>query len=148
MIQYLKYTTPAFVFATACSPANAAALSAVRIARLEPQRAVRLKDRAILFARPACDAGLDIGNSYDTPIVPVILGDSLKCVRISHELLRHGIDARPILYPAVPEKAARIRFFITAKHTEEQICRTVEVAARCLDGGNDAPRREFLDRPA
>jgi len=139
LIEYLKYTTPSFVFATACSPANAAAaLAAVRIARLEPQRVARLKDRAILFARLACDAGLDIGNSHDTPIVPVILGDSLKCVQISHALLRHGIDAQPILYPAVPEKAARIRFFITAKHTEDQICQTVEVLARCLDGDDRA----------
>lgn len=139
LIQYLKYTAPAFVFATACSPANAAAaLAAVRVARSEPQRAARLRDRAVLFARLACDAGLDIGGSHDTPIVPVILGDSFKCVKISHELLRHGIDAQPILYPAVPEKAARIRFFLTAKHTEEQICHTVEVLARCLDGGHAA----------
>jgi acyl carrier protein len=133
LVQYLKYTTPAFVFATACSPPNAAAtLASIRVLREEPQRVARLRDRAALFAELAAGAGLNIGNSKDTPVIPVILGDSMKCVRISHELLRQGIDAQPILYPAVPEKASRVRFFITANHTEEQIRRTVEVLAECL----------------
>jgi len=47
-------------------------------------------------------------------------------------LLQQGIDAQPILYPAVPESASRIRFFITANHTEEQIRHTVEVLADCI----------------
>ncbi len=133
LIQYLKYTTPAFVFATACSPPNAAAaLASIRLLKQEPERVARLHDRAALFAKLATDAGLNIGNSCHTPVIPVILGDSMKCVRISHALLRHGIDAQPILYPAVPEKASRIRFFITANHTEEQICRTVQVLTNCL----------------
>ncbi len=133
LIQYLKYTTPAIVFATACSPPNAAAtLASIRLLKEEPERVGRLRDRAALFARLATEAGLNIGNSRNTPVVPVILGDSMKCVRVSHELLRQGIDAQPILYPAVPERASRVRFFITANHTEEQIRRTVEVLAKCL----------------
>jgi 8-amino-7-oxononanoate synthase len=137
LIEYLKYTTPAFVFATACSPANAAAaLAAVRLARSEPERVARLRDRSNLFASLAMDAGFDIGNSADTPIIPIILGDSMQCVEVSHELLRQGIDAQPILFPAVPEKAARIRFFITANHTEEQICRTVDVLTNCVDAAS------------
>jgi len=132
LIQYLKYTTPAFVFATACSPANAAAaLAAVRLAEKEPQRVARLRDNSKLFARLATDAGFNIGTSKDTPVVPIILGDSMKCVRVSHELLRQGIDAQSILFPAVPEKAARVRFFITANHTEEQIRRTIQVLTEC-----------------
>ncbi len=133
LIQYLKYTTPAFVFATACSPANAAAaLESLRLLKEEPQRVARLRERSNLFAKLAVDAGFNIGNSKDTPVIPVILGDSMKCVRISHELLRQGIDAQPILYPAVPEKASRLRFFITANHTEDQIRRTVQVLTECL----------------
>ena len=133
LIQYLKYTTPAFVFATACSPPNAAAaLAAVRLAEREPERVARLHDRAQLFTKLAMDAGFNIGTSRDTPIVPVIVGDSMKCVTISHELLRQGIDAQPILFPAVPEKASRIRFFITANHTEEQIQRTIDTLVRCI----------------
>ncbi len=133
LIQYLKYTTPAFVFATACSPANAAAaLAAVRLAEKEPERVARLRDRSRLFAQLAKDAGFNIGTSKDTPVVPIILGDSMKCVNVSHELLRQGIDAQSILFPAVPEKASRVRFFITANHTEEQIRRTIKALTECV----------------
>jgi len=133
LIQYLKYTTPAFVFATATSPANAAAaLAAVRLAGKEPERVTRLRDRAQLFLTLAKESGLNTGNSKDTPVIPIIIGDSLRCLRISNDLLQQGIDAQPILYPAVPEIASRIRFFITADHTEEQIRRTVKVLAQCI----------------
>jgi 8-amino-7-oxononanoate synthase len=49
---------------------------------------------------------------------------------VSQRLLEEGINARPILYPAVRESAARVRFFLTCEHTEEQIIRTVEALAR------------------
>ena len=133
LIQYLQYTTPAFVFATAISPANAAAaLEALRIVQEEPDRVARLHQRCALFLKLAADSGLDTGPSGGTPVVPVILGDSQRCIRVGAALLAKGIDAQPILYPAVPESKSRIRFFITANHTEEQICRTVEVLAACL----------------
>ena len=115
------------MFATACSPANAAAaLAALRVLREEPERVARLRDRAPAVPETGPDCGLDTGNSHDTPIVPIILGNSARCIHVSQELLRRGVNAQPILYPAVRESAARVRFFITAEHTEEQIIRTVE----------------------
>ncbi len=133
LIQYLKYTTPAFVFATGVSPANAAAaLAALRLLQAEPDRVARLRDRARLFLKLADDCGLNTGNSQDTPVIPIILGDSLRCIRVASALLDQGIDVQPILYPAVPESQSRLRFFITAEHTEEQICRTVQLLADCL----------------
>ena len=141
LVRYLKYTTPSFVFATACSPPNAAAtLAALRVLRKEPERVARLRERSQQFLKLAQDRGLNTGNSHDTPIVPIILGSSARCIKVSRELLRRGINAQPILYPAVRESAARLRFFITAEHSEEQISRTVEALAECLavtegDGG-------------
>ena len=136
LVEYLKYTTPAGLFATGLSPANAAAaLASIRLLQEEPDRVLRVQDRSRLFLKLSRDAGLNVGASEDTPIVPVIVGDSLRCIGISAELLRQGIDAQPILYPAVPESLSRIRFFITAEHTEEQICHTVEVVAACLGQG-------------
>ena len=133
LIQYLKYTTPALVFATASSPANvAAALTALRLLQEEPQRVAQLRDRSQLFLKLAQDRGLNTGTSNGMPIIPIILGDSMRCIEVSAALLRQGVNARPILYPAVPEKASRIRFFINADHTEEQICRTVELLSECL----------------
>jgi 8-amino-7-oxononanoate synthase len=133
LIEYLKYTTPSFVFSTATPPSSAAAaLAAIRLIQEEPERVACLRDRARLFLKLAQDSGLNTGNSGDTPIVPVILGDSRLCILVSDALLHQGINAQPILYPAVPESAARVRFFITAEHSEEQICRTVQVLAECV----------------
>jgi 8-amino-7-oxononanoate synthase len=47
-------------------------------------------------------------------------------------LLERGINARPILYPAVRETAARVRFFITSEHSEEQIVQAVEAVAEVM----------------
>jgi 8-amino-7-oxononanoate synthase len=133
LIQYMKYTTPSFVFATALSPANAAAaLTAIRLLQAEPQRVARLRDRSRFFLKLAKDAGLNTGNSHDTPVIPVILGDSLRCVRVASALLRQDIDVQPILYPAVPESQSRLRFFLTAEHTEEQLRHTVQSLTDCL----------------
>jgi myxalamid-type polyketide synthase MxaB len=133
LMQYLKYTTPSFVFATGLSPANAAAaLAAVRLLQEEPERVTRLRDRSRLFLNLAKDSGLNTGNAQGTPVVPIILGDSMRCVRVGAELLRRGIDAQPILYPAVPDSQSRLRFFITAEHSEEEICRTVQSLVECL----------------
>jgi 8-amino-7-oxononanoate synthase len=130
LIDYLGFTTPSFVFSTACSPANAAAaLEAVRVIRREPWRVTRLRERSEFFLKLAIDVGLDTGASGDTPVVPVIVGSSQRAMAISQRLLERGINARPILYPAVRESAARIRFFLTSEHTEEQIVRTVEELA-------------------
>jgi 7-keto-8-aminopelargonate synthetase-like enzyme len=133
LIQYLKYTTPAFVFATGLSPANAAAaLTALHRLQAEPERVARLRDRSQLFLKLAEDCGLNTGNNQETPVIPIIVGDSMRCIQVASALLRQGVDVQPILYPAVPESLSRLRFFLTAEHTEEQICRTVQLLADCL----------------
>ncbi len=130
LIRYLGYTTPAFVFSTACSPPNAAAaLEGLRVIQREPWRVTRLRERSELFLKLANDCNLDTGTSSDTPVIPIILGSSSRAILVSQMLLERGINARPILYPAVRESAARVRFFLTAEHTEEQIVRTVETLA-------------------
>jgi 7-keto-8-aminopelargonate synthetase-like enzyme len=135
LIRYLGYTTPAFVFSTACSPPNAAAaLEGLRVIQREPWRVTRLRERSELFLKLAADAGLDTGTSCDTPVIPVIVGSSTLAIHVSQELLERGINAQPILYPAVRESAARVRFFLTAEHTEDQIVRTVETLAEVMAG--------------
>jgi 7-keto-8-aminopelargonate synthetase-like enzyme len=49
----------------------------------------------------------------------------MHALRLSRALFARGINVQPILYPAVEEKAARLRFFITSRHTPDQIRRTV-----------------------
>jgi len=122
LIDYLKRMAPGFVFSVGMTPVNAAAaLAAVEILEREPERVRRLNDRSALFLRLAREGGLDVGGSVGAAIVPVITGSSISAARLSQALFRRGINVQPILYPAVPERAARLRFFLTAQHTEEQV---------------------------
>lgn len=133
LIEYLKYTAPGFVYSVGLSPPNcAAALASLRILLNEPQRVAKVQANSKLFLKLAKAAGLNTGFSNDTPVVPVIIGNSLNALRLSRALFEDGINVQPILYPAVEEKAARLRFFITSMHTDEQIHRTVDAVARCL----------------
>ncbi|WP_405828956.1 type I polyketide synthase [Streptomyces sp. NBC_00105] len=140
VVEYLRYTVPGFVYSAGMTPADtAASLTALRLLRAEPQRVARLAENAALFARLARDAGIDIGDSHDTPIVPCIVGDSGKTLRLAEALFRHGVSVNPILYPAVPEELARLRFFITCEHTPEQIRHAVTVLERELRHPATAP---------
>ncbi len=134
LVEYLKYTAPGFVFAAGISPpAAAAALASCRLLDAEPERVTRLRERARLFLNLAKSHGLNTGLSKDTPVVPVILGNSLRCLELSKAMLERGVNVRPILYPAVEESAARLRFFITSLHTEEQIRYTVATMVEELE---------------
>ncbi|HEX3861583.1 MAG TPA: aminotransferase class I/II-fold pyridoxal phosphate-dependent enzyme [Stellaceae bacterium] len=122
LIDYLKRMAPGFVFSVGMAPAAAAAaLAAVEILEREPERVRRLNERAALFLQLARDGGLDVGGSVGAAIVPIITGSSIGAGRLAQALFRRGINVQPILYPAVPERAARLRFFLTAEHSEAQV---------------------------
>ena len=50
-----------------------------------------------------------------------MVGDSLRTVALADRLLARGINAFPVLPPGVPEKSARLRFFVTTDHTTEEL---------------------------
>jgi len=134
LVRYLRYTAPGFVFATGISPPNtAAALAALRILEAEPERVARLRQRSELFLSLARSRGLNTGTSAGTPVVPVILGNSVHCLMVAKAMLDRGINVRPILHPAVEESAARLRFFITSEHTEEEIRCAVDALSEELE---------------
>ncbi len=126
LVKYLKYTAPGFVFSVGLSPPNAAAaLASLRLLKAEPQRVARLQERSRLLLDLAKQNGMNTGMSHDSPVVPIILGSSIDSLKLSQGLLDHGINVQPILYPAVEESAARLRFFVTTSHSEKQIRKTV-----------------------
>jgi len=130
LVQFLKYSAGGFVYSVGMSPANAAAaLEAIRQLEAHPEKVARLRERAALFVRLAREKGIDTGLSSGSAVVPAILGNSLHALQVSDALKQRGINVQPILYPAVEETAARLRFFCTATHTEQQIRETVEVLA-------------------
>jgi 8-amino-7-oxononanoate synthase/acyl carrier protein len=126
LVRWLKYTVPGFVYSVGLPPAAAgASLGAMRLLQRQPERVAKLHANARLFLQLAREAGLDTGPSGGSAIVPIILGNSMNSLRLSRALFARGISVQPILYPAVEERAARLRFFITSSHTPDQIRRTV-----------------------
>jgi myxalamid-type polyketide synthase MxaB len=128
LVEYLKYTSPGFVFSVGMSPPNAAAaLASIKLMLKEPERVATCIARGAYFLELAQARGLDTGPSKDTPVVPIIVGNSFQCIRLSQDLMKnHQINVHPMVYPAVPEDGARLRFFITSVHTEEQLRRTAD----------------------
>lgn len=134
LVEYLGYTAPGFVYSVGMSPPNAAAaLAALTVLQAEPQRVSRLRELSSLFLKLAKERGLNTGSAAGTPVVPVIVGSSIKSLRLAQALFGRGINVQPILHPAVPEHSARLRFFITTNHSEAQIRGTVAAIAEELD---------------
>jgi len=130
LIDYLRFTAPGFVYSVGMpSPITAAALTALRLMRAEPERVATLQANAALFLAEARAAGLDTGASIGAAIVPVILGSSIRAVRVADLLSQRGVNVQPVIYPAVPERAARLRYFISSLHTPEQIREAVRLTA-------------------
>jgi 8-amino-7-oxononanoate synthase len=153
-VEYLKYTLPGFVFATGISPAaTAAALAALEVLEAQPERVARLRENSRLFLALARQRGFNTGTSRDTPVVPIIVGNSVRCLRLSQAMLARGVNVAPILHPAVEESASRLRFFITSLHTAQQIRYTMEMLAEVweeicvreplLSGGPSAEERSL-----
>jgi 8-amino-7-oxononanoate synthase len=129
----LKAEAGGFVYSVGLAPVlAAAAVTGLEILRKETERTLQLRRNGALFLKVAKEAGLDTGLSVGFSVVPVIVGDSLRAVQLSNDLLQDGVNALPIIHPAVPEGMARLRFFITCNHTEEQIRHAVVATARRL----------------
>lgn len=130
LIEYFKYTLPGFIYSCGLPPASAAAsLAAIRVMRSQPERLRKLHENAVLFKRLAQQAGLTTGLADGTAVVPVIVGESLPCLQLANALHDRDIHVNPIIYPAVEEGGARLRFFLTSLHSEEQLRHTVAVLA-------------------
>ncbi len=127
LVEHLKFLAPGFLYSVGMPPQVAApALAALHIFKQEPERVQRLQALSQYFLNKAKALGIDTGHSQGVAIIAAITGSSLSAVRMSEALFQKGINVQPILYPAVPEKSARLRFFISCGHTEEQIDQTLQ----------------------
>lgn len=133
LVEHLKYAAPGFVYSVGMSPPLAAAShEALHILLKEPERVMRLHERGRLFMELAQDAGINTGSSQGFAVIPAIAGSSLKAARLSNQLFDAGINVQPIIYPAVEERAARLRFFLSAMHTEQEIQCALRVLKKCI----------------
>jgi 8-amino-7-oxononanoate synthase len=110
-------------------PQAAAAIAAFDLMVEEPERLARLRRASGAALNAAKRAGWDTGSSEGTPIIPIILGGDERAVVTSVGLLEAGINASAVMYPAVPEGDARIRLFMSAGHTDDQIAQLMTALA-------------------
>ena len=141
LITYLRYTAPGFVYSAGITPANAqAALTALKLMLEEPERVLELQSNAKYFHDCLEEHGLDTGPAEGgSGVIPVITGNSMHAMVLSQRLGDVGINVQPIVFPAVADDAARLRFFLSSTHSEEQLKRTADQVAAILA----AVREEF-----
>jgi 8-amino-7-oxononanoate synthase len=139
LIDLLRHTAPGFVYSVGLAPPlAAAALESLAVMQAEPWRVGRLQANAALFLDLAREAGFDTGGSAGLGIVPVILGSSVAAARMAAALFEAGVNVQPILFPVVPERAARLRFFLSAEHDAAEIRATVAAMVAARDGAMPA----------
>lgn len=127
-VNYLKYNSPGFIFSVGMTPANAAAAyTSLELCERDNSLVEKLKTNSDNLLRSLNMIGADTGNSQGTPIIPMIIGSSDKALHLSKELYQNGVNVMPIVYPAVKEDEARLRFFVSALHTEQDIDYTVNI---------------------
>lgn len=144
-VDLLKCHAPGFVYSVGM-PASVAAASAKALELMgrEPDRVARVQALSQRFLKRAQAAGLDCGDAWGYGVIPVVLGDTIRTLVLSERLFERGFNAFPILPPGVPEKSARLRFFINATHSEAQIDAVVDAVAALADEVKDISVRDYL----
>lgn len=129
LVEYLRYTAPGFVYSVGLAPPMAAAaLKSIHLVQEEPYRVAQLHSRVSMFHKLAREAEFNVGGANEaSAVLPVIVGRPDRTIALSRALMDKGVLALPIGYPAVSKTKARIRFFISCSHTDDDIRRTVEI---------------------
>ena len=137
VINWFRHTLPGFVYSVGLSPViSAAALAALELTQSESWRIERLRHNSELFVAMAQEAGLDTGPAIGRGVVPILFKDSYATLEASQVLLANGFYVPPIIQVGVPRDQPRLRFFLSATHTEADIRGVIDVLAglRARDG--------------
>jgi glycine C-acetyltransferase len=121
LCDYLTQRSRPQLFSNALPPTVAAsALAAVRVLAAHPERVARLHENARWFRAALKEAGFKPLEG-ETPIVPVILGETALAIQMSDALLAEGVFVTGFGYPVVPQGQARVRCQVSASHTREHL---------------------------
>jgi glycine C-acetyltransferase len=130
LIEFLYHRARPFLFSTSHPPAVAAAcIAAIDVLLEEPEIMERLWENTRFFKSGLERLGFDTGIS-ESPITPVIAGDSAKANALSDRLFEEGVFAQAIGYPTVPRDKARVRTIVTATHTRADLQYALDAFAR------------------
>jgi glycine C-acetyltransferase len=109
------------LFSNALPPTVAASsLAAVRFTEQHPERVEQLRENARYFRSAIIEAGF-APLPGETPIVPIIVGETAKAIEMSDRLLDEGVFVTGFGFPVVPQGQARVRCQLSAAHTREDL---------------------------
>lgn len=114
------------LFSNALPPTVAASsLAAIRYTEAHPERVRQLQENARYFRAAIKEAGF-APLPGDTPIVPIIVGETALAIQMSDMLLDEGVFVTGFGFPVVPRGEARVRCQVSAAHTQEDLDQVVE----------------------
>lgn len=121
LIDYLIHKGRPFLFSTSHPPAvTAACIEAINVLLEEPELIDKLWDNTKFFKEGLQKLGFNTGKS-ETPVTPVIVGESALAHKFSDKLFEYGVFAQGITFPTVAKDAARVRTIVTAQHSKEEL---------------------------
>ncbi|KAJ4973965.1 hypothetical protein NE237_007139 [Protea cynaroides] len=134
LIQYLKYTCPTHLYATAVSPPCAQQIiSAIKVILGEDgssrgaQKVARIRENSNFFRSELQKMGFEVLGDYDSPVMPIMLYNPAKIPAFSRECLKQNVAVVTVAFPATPLLLARARICISASHTKEDLIKGLEV---------------------
>jgi glycine C-acetyltransferase len=127
---YLTQRARPQLFSNALPPTVAASsLASIEYLEAHPERVTRLRDQARYFRERLLELGFT-PLPGETPIIPVILGETSAAIRMSDLLLAEGVFVTGFGYPVVPQGQARVRCQISAAHTKEDLDQALAAFAK------------------
>lgn len=121
LVKFAYNKSRTWLLSSSHPPAVAAAtIASIDVLENEPKHVENLWKNTNYFKKAVDDLGFNTGNSQ-TPIIPIIVGESHKAKRLADELYEKGVYVVPIVFPMVARDLARIRVQMHAKLTTEQL---------------------------
>lgn len=130
VIDWIRFHGRSMLFSASIPPTSVCAAStALDILISEPWRVKKLNENAQYWRSGLKHLGFHLGDSQ-TPIIPVIIGDDLKCMVFGKELLEAGVYVNSVVYPAVPRTSALLRTSVMATHEKRHLDEALEIFAK------------------
>ncbi|KAK7820760.1 long chain base biosynthesis protein 2a, partial [Quercus suber] len=140
LIQYLKYTCPAHLYATSMSPPAAEQIiSAIKVILGEDgtsrgaQKLARVRENSNFFRSELQKMGFEVLGDNDSPVMPIMLYNPAKIPAFSRECLKRNVAVVVVSFPATPLLLARARICLSASHTKEELLKALEVISQVGD---------------
>jgi glycine C-acetyltransferase len=130
LCDYLTQRSRPQLFSNALPPTVAgSALAAIELIERQPERVQTLRDNARYFRERIIEAGFS-PLAGETPIIPIIVGETAAAIQMSEMLLDEGVFVTGFGFPVVPQGEARVRCQISAAHTRADLDEAVAAFVR------------------